>query len=85
MHSRAELLFQWQAVARAEYAYSHQLRTGAAGKSDRRRINVVPSYRNFAIIDFDEKKVQWAIRASPHYYNTPEEIAIFLDAVESLV
>jgi selenocysteine lyase/cysteine desulfurase len=51
----------------------------------KRRMNVVPSYRNFAVIDFDEKKVQWAIRASPHYYNTPEEIAIFLDAVESLV
>ena len=50
-----------------------------------RRINVVPSYRNFAVLDFDEKKVQWAIRASPHYYNTPEEIAVFLDAVESLL
>jgi selenocysteine lyase/cysteine desulfurase len=50
-----------------------------------RRIHVVPSYRNFAVIDFDEKKVQWAIRASPHYYNTPDKIAIFLDAVESLV
>ncbi|HEX9513220.1 MAG TPA: aminotransferase class V-fold PLP-dependent enzyme [Puia sp.] len=51
----------------------------------KRHINVVPSYRNFAVIDFDEKKVQWAIRASPHYYNTPEEIAIFLDTVETMV
>jgi selenocysteine lyase/cysteine desulfurase len=50
-----------------------------------RHINVVPSYRKFAVIDFDEKKVQWAIRASPHYYNTPEEIAVFPEAVESLV
>ena len=50
-----------------------------------RHINVVPSYRNFAVLDFDEKMVQWAIRASPHYYNTPEEIAIFLNAVETMV
>jgi selenocysteine lyase/cysteine desulfurase len=55
------------------------------GELLKRHINVVPSYRKFAVIDFDEKKVQWAIRASPHYYNTPEEIAVFLEAVESLV
>lgn len=55
------------------------------GELLKRHINVVPSYRKFAIIDFDEKEVQWAIRASPHYYNTPEEIAVFPEAVESLV
>ena len=32
----------------------------------KRKINVVPSYRNFAVIDFDEKQAEWAIRASPH-------------------
>jgi len=32
----------------------------------KRRINIVPSYRNFAVIDFDEKQVEWALRASPH-------------------
>ncbi|SHM52644.1 aminotransferase class V-fold PLP-dependent enzyme [Chitinophaga sp. CF418] len=50
-----------------------------------RKINVVPSYRNFAVIDFDEKQVQWAIRASPHYYNTIAEIDVFLDAMREIV
>ncbi len=50
-----------------------------------RKINVVPSYRNFAVIDFDEKQAQWAIRASPHYYNTVEEIDVFIDAMRGIV
>jgi len=50
-----------------------------------RKINVVPSYRNFAVIDFDEKQVEWAIRASPHYYNTTAEICQFLDAMREIV
>ncbi len=51
----------------------------------KRKINVVPSYRNFAVIDFDEKQVEWAIRASPHYFNTKEEIETFLDAMKEIV
>lgn len=51
----------------------------------KRKINVVPSYRNFAVIDFDEKGVAWAVRASPHYYNTTEEIGQFVEAVKELV
>lgn len=51
----------------------------------KRKINVVPSYRNFAVIDFDEKKVEWAIRASPHYFNTMEEINEFLYAVKTII
>lgn len=50
-----------------------------------RKINVVASFRNYAVIDFDEKKVQWAIRASPHYYNTVEEIDLFIGAVKSII
>lgn len=50
-----------------------------------RKINVVPSYRNFAVIDFDEKNVQWAIRASPHYYNTMEEVDRFIEAVKEII
>jgi len=50
----------------------------------KRKINVVPSYRAFGVIDFDEKGVKWAVRASPHYYNTPEELEKFLGAVEEL-
>jgi selenocysteine lyase/cysteine desulfurase len=51
----------------------------------KRKINVVPSYRNFAIIDFDEKGVEWALRASPHYYNTQEEIQAFLSALKDII
>ena len=51
----------------------------------KRKINVVPSYRNFAVIDFDEKGVEWAVRASPHYYNTMDEIQEFLHALQSII
>ncbi|MEJ7643426.1 MAG: aminotransferase class V-fold PLP-dependent enzyme [Chryseolinea sp.] len=51
----------------------------------KRKINVVPSYRAFAIIDFDEKGVEWAVRASPHYYNTREEVETFIDAIKEIV
>lgn len=51
----------------------------------KRKINVVPSYRNFAVIDFDEKGVEWAVRASPHYYNTLEEVDQFIEAVEEII
>ncbi len=32
------------------------------------------AYRGSALIDFDKKGVDWAIRLSPHYFNTMEEI-----------
>lgn len=49
------------------------------------KINVVPSYRAFGLIDFDEKGVEWAVRASPHYYNTLDEIEYFIEAVKKMV
>ncbi|NSL88790.1 aminotransferase class V-fold PLP-dependent enzyme [Chitinophaga sp. Mgbs1] len=48
------------------------------------KINVVPSYRGFAVIDFDEKQVQWALRASPHYYNTADELDEFISKVKQM-
>lgn len=51
----------------------------------RRKINVVATFRNYAIIDFDEKEVRWAIRASPHYYNTIEEIDELAGAIRSIL
>jgi selenocysteine lyase/cysteine desulfurase len=50
-----------------------------------RKINVVPSFRNFAILDFDKKKAAWAIRASPHYFNTHEEIDQFIESVKEII
>lgn len=51
----------------------------------KQKINVVPSYRNYAVIDFGEKNVQWAIRASPHYYNTVAEIDALVEALKLLI
>ncbi len=48
------------------------------------RINVVTSIRNFAVIDYDKKGVDWTIRVSPHYYNTREELDLFLDTVKRI-
>jgi selenocysteine lyase/cysteine desulfurase len=50
-----------------------------------RKINVVPSYKQFAVIDFDEKGVQWAVRASPHYYNTLDEVDFFVEELKAIV
>lgn len=47
-------------------------------------INVVTSYRNFAVLDYDEKKVDWTIRVSPHYYNTIAELDQLVNAVRAL-
>jgi selenocysteine lyase/cysteine desulfurase len=51
----------------------------------KRKINVVPSYRAFGVIDFDQKGVSWAIRASPHYYNTREELDIFIESIREII
>jgi selenocysteine lyase/cysteine desulfurase len=51
----------------------------------KRKINVVPSFRAFGIIDFDEKGVEWAIRASPHYYNTIIEQDIFIQSIKEII
>ena len=49
------------------------------------KINVVPSYRGFAVLDFDEKQVEWAIRASPHYYNTADEVHEFVRVLKQIL
>lgn len=51
----------------------------------KRKINVVPSFREFGVIDFDEKGVRWAVRASPHYYNTIEEIDYFTESIQKII
>ena len=51
----------------------------------KRRINVVASYRAYGLIDFDEKGVEWVIRASPHYYNTISEIDTFVEALKEII
>ncbi|WP_212006522.1 aminotransferase class V-fold PLP-dependent enzyme [Chitinophaga sp. HK235] len=51
----------------------------------KRKINVVASYRAFGVIDFDEKGIEWAVRASPHYYNTLGEIDTFIESVKEII
>lgn len=51
----------------------------------KRKINVVASYRAYGVIDFDEKGVKWVVRASPHYYNTLDEIEYFIAALKEII
>jgi len=54
------------------------------GRLRERGINANASLRAYAVIDMDEKRVQSALRLSPHYYNTEEEIDRVVDALSSL-
>jgi selenocysteine lyase/cysteine desulfurase len=50
----------------------------------KRNINTSISSRSSAVIDYDAKGVSWALRISPHYYNTEEEIALLLHALQEI-
>ena len=40
--------------------------------------------RDNALIDFDKKGIDWAIRLSPHYFNTKEELERVADIIRQL-
>jgi selenocysteine lyase/cysteine desulfurase len=46
-------------------------------------INVSAATRVGAVIDFDKKGVPGAVRVSPHYYNTTEEIDVLIDRLKA--
>jgi selenocysteine lyase/cysteine desulfurase len=48
-------------------------------------INVSAQGREYAVMDYDAKNVSGALRISPHYYNTDEEIDRAVAAIRSLV
>jgi selenocysteine lyase/cysteine desulfurase len=50
-----------------------------------RGINTSSPDREDAVIDMDEKRVSSALRISPHYYNTAEEIDVAAAALEELL
>jgi selenocysteine lyase/cysteine desulfurase len=50
-----------------------------------RGINTSSVDRTSAVIDFDEKGVEGALRISPHYYNTEEEVDVVVEALKDLV
>jgi selenocysteine lyase/cysteine desulfurase len=50
-----------------------------------RHINVSITGIGSARFDFQRKGVNWALRASPHYYNTEEEIDALVGALEEIL
>jgi selenocysteine lyase/cysteine desulfurase len=50
-----------------------------------RGINTSSPHREDAVIDMDEKQANSALRISPHYYNTKEEIDTAVEALQEIV
>jgi selenocysteine lyase/cysteine desulfurase len=50
----------------------------------KKNINTSISYREYGLIDFTNKGVDWALRISPHYFNTEEEIDILIQTLTKL-
>ena len=50
-----------------------------------RGINTVSSLREYGIYDFDAKRVESAVRLSPHYYNTEGELDAAVAAVKEIL
>ena len=48
-----------------------------------RKINASISAGDFALIDFKKKGVPWALRLSPHYYNTDAEIERVVEVLKN--
>ena len=42
------------------------------------------SRRDVAVIDFDRKNVDWAIRLAPHYFNTTEELDKAMEVIDAI-
>lgn len=51
---------------------------------DSHSINISISAKDSGLIDFDEKGVDWALRISPHYYNTTGEIDFCVSIINQL-
>lgn len=51
----------------------------------RRGINTSSPQREDAVIDMDEKRTESALRISPHYYNTREEVETAVSALEEIL
>lgn len=51
----------------------------------RRHINASASLRWYGLLDMTEKGVQSAVRLSPHYYNTTEELETAIEALAEII
>jgi cysteine desulfurase / selenocysteine lyase len=54
-------------------------------KLEERKINVSTTYKKWALFDMTEKGVDSALRISPHYYNSEEEIDQLQDLLKTLL
>ncbi len=56
-------------------------------KRDFRRegINIYTTSKTSAQMDFVQKGIEWAVRVSPHYYNTEAEIDRFIETLKTYV
>jgi selenocysteine lyase/cysteine desulfurase len=50
----------------------------------RRGVNVSVTTRTAAVIDMDDKHATAALRLSPHYYNTEDEVAAAVEMINSV-
>ncbi|MCC3157667.1 aminotransferase class V-fold PLP-dependent enzyme [Hymenobacter sp. 15J16-1T3B] len=48
------------------------------------RVFFTVSLKSFALLDFSRKQVEWAIRLSPHYFNTVEELDRVVELLAAL-
>ena len=51
----------------------------------KRNINVGAAAKKFALMDFNQKHVEAALRVSPHYYNTLEEIDVLVESISEVI
>ncbi|MEP7326684.1 MAG: hypothetical protein ABI836_12100 [Gemmatimonadota bacterium] len=54
-------------------------------KLKERGINTSAATRSWALLDMDAKRFETALRVSPHYYNTEEEIEALVGAVTEVM
>jgi selenocysteine lyase/cysteine desulfurase len=48
-------------------------------------INTSSPHRDDAVIDMDEKGISSALRISPHYYNTKEEVDTAVESLSEII
>ena len=58
---------------------------GLVDKLRAQSINISAQGREYAVIDYDRKKVTGALRISPHYYNTENEIERAVAAIDQVL
>ena len=49
-----------------------------------RKVNFSFTSKEVALLDFTDKHVDWAIRISPHYYNTEHEVRQLVEALSEV-